>query len=138
MIHPDASFQLGYEGSFRWCLLEYERRATTPKRLPERLASYRRYFNSGYPRPDHEGQLLLVLFVFETEHAERMFLREAASIPDVPLASATTGALDRHGALGPAWRRPAPHAPDRVVQRTPARRTAGDRGVPVRCSRRKS
>ena len=116
VIHPDASFQLGYEGSFRWCLLEYERRATTPKGLPERLASYGRYFGSGYTRPDHEGQNPLVLFVLETEHAEEGFLRAAAGLPDVPLASATTGGLDRNGVLGtlgPAWRRPVPSAPER-------------------------
>ncbi len=112
-LHPDASFQLGCEGSFRWCLLEYERRATTPRRIPERLASYRRYFGSGYPLRDHGGQEPLVLFVFETDHAARVFLREAADLPGVPLASATTDSLDRHGVLGPAWSRPAPHAPER-------------------------
>ena len=48
VLHPDASFQLGYQGDWDWCLLEYERRAVTPKRvtraparipalLPERL-----------------------------------------------------------------------------------------------------
>ena len=46
VIHPDASFQLGYKGEWTWYLLEYERRATTPKRLPERLASYRRYWRA--------------------------------------------------------------------------------------------
>ena len=117
VIHPDASFQFGYQGDLRWCLLEYERRATTPKRVPERLDAYRRYFGSGYARPDHGGQLPLVLFVFETEHAEGVFLNTAAGLPGVPLASTTTEALGWHGALGPIWRRPAPAAPER---RSPA------------------
>ena len=113
VIHPDASFQFGYRGEFRWCLLEYERRATTPKRVPERLYAYRRYFGSGYARPDHGGQLPLVLFAFDTEHAEEVFLNTAAGLPEVPLASTTTEALGWHGALGPIWRRPAPAAPER-------------------------
>ena len=57
-----------------------------------------------------------MLFVFETGHAEEVFLRAAAGLPEVPLASATTDGLDRNGVLGtlgPAWRRPAPHAPER-------------------------
>ena len=37
VLHPDASFQLGCQGGWDWCLVEYERRATTPKRVPERL-----------------------------------------------------------------------------------------------------
>ena len=113
VIHPDASFQFGCRGEFRWCLLEYERRATTPKRLPERLKAYRRYFGSGYPRRDHGGQLPLVLFVFESEPAEQGFLRAAGDIPGVPLASTTTESLGWHGALGPIWREPAPSAPER-------------------------
>lgn len=113
VIHPDASFQFGYQGEFRWCLLEYERRATTPKRLPERLRAYRRYFESGYPRRDHGGQLPLVLFVFETEPAEQAFLRPAADMPGIPLANTTTEALGWHGSLGPIWRQPTPAAPER-------------------------
>ncbi|MCY4393204.1 MAG: replication-relaxation family protein, partial [Chloroflexi bacterium] len=113
VIHPDASFQLGYEGEWTWYLLEYERRATTPKRLPERLASYRRYFASGRARLDHEGRSPMVLFVFETEHAERGFLRIAADMPEVPLASATTESIGFDGPLGEAWRLPAPAAPER-------------------------
>ncbi len=112
VIHPDASFQIVYRGEFQWCLLEYERRATTPKRVPERLDAYRRYFASGHPRRDHGGQLPLVLFVFEAEPAEEVFLAAAASLPGVPLASATTEALGWDGALGPIWRRPAPAAPE--------------------------
>ena len=113
VIHPDASFQFGCRGEFRWCLLEYERRATTPKRLPERLRAYRRYFGSGYPRLDHGGQLPLVLFVFESELAEQGFIHAASGLTEVPLASTTTDALDRHGSLGPVWRSPASAAPER-------------------------
>ena len=47
VILPDASFTLEYRGRWRPYLLEFERRATTPKRILARLASYRRYFLSG-------------------------------------------------------------------------------------------
>ena len=113
VIHPDASFQLGCKGAWTWYLLEYERRATTPKRLPERLASYRRYFESGRARLDHGGRSPMVLFVFETEHAERAFLRTAAGVLGVPLASATVESVGFDGPLGAAWRLPAPAAPER-------------------------
>ena len=113
VIHPDASFQLGYKDEWTWCLLEYERRATTPKRLPERLASYRRYFRSGRARLDHEGRSPMVLFVFESEHAERVFLRIAADMPEAPLAGATVESIGFDGPLGEAWRLPAPVAPER-------------------------
>ena len=112
-IHPDASFQLGYQDEWIWYLLEYERRAVTPKRLPERLASYARYFGSGRARLDHEGRPPVVLFVFETEHAEQVFLRAASRLPAVPLASATTESIGFGGPLGEAWRLPAPAAPER-------------------------
>ena len=112
-IHPDASFQLAYRDEWTWYLLEYERRATTPKRLPKRLASYARYFRSGCARLDHGGREPMVLFVFETAHAEEVFLRAASRLPDVPLASATTESIGFDGSLGPAWRLPAPAAPER-------------------------
>ena len=44
VVHPDASFLLTYRGVSRPYFLEFERRATTPRRVPERLESYRRYF----------------------------------------------------------------------------------------------
>ena len=34
VVHPDASFHLGYMGQWHPYFLEYERRATTPKRVP--------------------------------------------------------------------------------------------------------
>ena len=111
-IHPDASFQLGYKEEWGWYLLEYERRAVTPKRLPERLESYARYFGSGRARLDHEGRSPMVLFVFETEHAEDAFQRAASRLSGVPLASATTESLGAEGPLGSVWMSPAPAAPE--------------------------
>ena len=103
-IYPDASFQLRSGDDWHWCLLEFERRATTPKRVPERLHAYRRYFESDYIRPDHSGQLPLVLFVFETDPAETTFLDTAERVSPAPFLSTHHGALSEHGILGRSWR----------------------------------
>ena len=50
VIHPDASFTLEYKGMWRPFLLEFERRATTPKRIPKRL---NRRLRSRAPRRTH-------------------------------------------------------------------------------------
>ena len=115
-LHPDASFQLGYQGDWDWCLVEYERRATTPKRVPERLRPYRRYFQSGYARRNHGGGWPLVLFVFESDEAEQTFVEVAArldTIDQAPFVSSHTDVLTEQGVLGQSWRLPPPHSPGR-------------------------
>ena len=59
---------------WRFYFLEFERRATTPRRVRTRLGNYRRYFNSGWPNRDHGGLPPLVLFVFPNLDAEEGFL----------------------------------------------------------------
>ena len=82
VVHPDASFQLAYREQWRFYLLEFERRATTPRRVRTRLENYRRYFNSGWPNRDHGGLPPLVLFVFPNPDAEDNFLRAAGGSTD--------------------------------------------------------
>jgi hypothetical protein len=116
VLHPDASFQLSFKGDWDWCLLEYERRATTPKRVPERLRPYRRYFQSGYARRDHGGAWPLVLFVFESAAAEQTFVEVAARLDMIdksPFASTHAAVLTRQGVLGESWRLPRPQPPGR-------------------------
>ncbi len=105
-LYPDASFQLSYRGDWHWCLLEFERRATTPRRVPERLRAYRRYFGSAYVRPDHGGQLPLVLFLFETKRAESTFLDTAEQVSPAPFLSSHLDALPEQGILGCSWHLP--------------------------------
>ena len=112
-LYPDASFQLRARDDWHWCLLEFERRATTPRRVPERLRAYRRYFGSDYVRPDHSGQLPLVLFVFETERAESTFLDTAEQVSPVPFLSSNLDAIGEHGVLGRSWRAWGARVPDR-------------------------
>ncbi len=115
VLHPDASFQLSYQGDWDWCLLEYERRAVTPKRVPERLRGYQRYFQTDYAWRDHGGLEPLVLFLFETAEAERTFLDHAAALRHVPFVSSNLPTLTKEGVLGPSWRLPPPHPADRVA-----------------------
>ena len=113
VIHPDASFTLEYEGQWRPYLLEFERRATTPKRARSRLKSYRRYFDSGWAERDHEGRLPRVLFVFESTDNEKAFLDVADTVEGVPIITSNAKTLAKRGILGDAWILPPPHSLDR-------------------------
>ena len=113
VIHPDASFTLEYEGRWRPYLLEFERRATTPKRVAARLKSYRRYFLSGWAERDHEGRLPRVLFVFESPGSENAFLDVADTVKGVPIITSNAETLAEFGILGDAWVLPPPHSLDR-------------------------
>ena len=113
VILPDASFTLEHCGRCHLFLLEFERRATTPRRVPVRLRSYRRYFRSGYPGPDHGDTLPTVLFVFESYAAEDAFLRAAGNSAGVPFLTSNADTLAASGVLGRSWRLPLPRTPDR-------------------------
>ena len=109
VVHPDASFQLAYQGKWRFYLLEFERRATTPRRVRTRLGNYRRYFNSGWPNRDHGGLPPLVLFVFPTPDAEEGFLHGVSSSTRPILFTSNLETLDKRGVLGDSWQLPPPH-----------------------------
>ena len=113
VIHPDASFTLEYRGRCRPYLLEFERRATTPRRVAARLESYRRYFLSGWAKRDHDGLLPRVLFVFESTGSEDAFLHAADRLNGAPLITSNVETLAERGILGNSWRLPPPHPPDR-------------------------
>ena len=113
VIHPDASFTLEYKGRWRPLLLEFERRATTPKRIPKRLKSYRRYFLSGWAERDHEGRPPHVLFVLESPASEIAFLHVADKVDDVPIVTSNAETLAKRGILGDSWVLPPPHSLDR-------------------------
>ena len=109
VVHPDASFQLAYREQWRYYLLEFERRATTPRRVRTRLGNYRRYFDSGWPNRDHGGLPPLVLFVLPTPDAEDRFLRAVAGSNRPILFTSNLRTLASRGVLGDAWRLPPPH-----------------------------
>ena len=113
VIHPDASFTLECKGRWRPYLLEFERRATTPKRARSRLKSYQRYFDSGWAERDHEGRLPRVLFVFESSGNEDAFLDVADTVKGVPIITSNAETLAKRGILGNAWILPPPHSLDR-------------------------
>ena len=113
VIHPDASFTLEYKGRWRPYVLEFERRATTPKRARSRLKSYHRYFDSGWAERDHEGRLPRVLFIFESPGSENAFLDVADTVNGVPIITSNTEILSKRGILGDSWILPPPHSLDR-------------------------
>ena len=115
VILPDASFTLEYRGRWRPYLLEFERRATTPKRILARLESYHRYFQSGWAERDHGGFLSWVLFVFETPGNEEAFLASAARARSVPFLTSNVEALAERGILGNSWRESPPASSSEVA-----------------------
>ena len=118
VILPDASFTLEYRGRWRPYLLEFERRATTPKRILARLESYHRYFQSGWAERDHGGFLPRVLFVFETPGNEEAFLASAARARSVPFLTSNVVALAERGILGNSWRESPPASSSDGLNRT--------------------
>ena len=113
VIHPDASFTLDYKGRWRPYLLEFERRATTPKRARARLKSYQRYFDSERAERDHEGGPPRVLFVFESTDSEKAFLDVADTVKGLPIITSNAKTLAKRGILGDSWILPPPHSLDR-------------------------
>ncbi len=113
VIYPDASFTLEYKGRRRPYLLEFERRATTPKRARARLKSYQRYFLSEWAERDHGGRLPRVLFVFESTDGENAFLDVADTEEGVPVITSNAETLAKRGILGDSWILPPPHSLDR-------------------------
>ena len=114
VVHPDISFTLDLPEGYRHCFMEYERRATTPKRVRARLENYRRYFQSGYARRDHGGELPLVLFVFETPDDEDAFMDAASYVDHAPFASSNLETITQHGILADTWLPPAPEPWERL------------------------
>ena len=58
-------------------MVEYERSAVHPGRSRRRLGRYNRYFGSDMVFTDHDARPL-ILFVFDTERAENIFIRAAS------------------------------------------------------------
>jgi DNA-binding Lrp family transcriptional regulator len=114
VVHPDISFILDLPEGYRHCFMEYERRATTPRRVRARLENYRRYFQSGYARRDHGGELPLVLFVFETPNDEDAFMDAASYVDHAPFASSNMETIAQHGILADTWLPPAPEPRERL------------------------
>ena len=114
MAYSVAVFWLSYQVDWRPYFLEFERRATTPRRVRARLENYRRYFQSGYARRDHGGELPLVLFVFETPDDEDAFMDAASYVDHAPFASSNLETIAQHGILADTWLPPAPEPWERL------------------------
>ena len=114
VVHPDVSFVLDLPVGYRYCFLEFERRATTHKRVRARLENHRRYFQSGYARRDHGGDLPLVLFVFETPNDEDAFQDAAEGLDHAPFASSNLVTIAQRRILADTWLPPAPEPWERL------------------------
>ena len=108
---------LGRWGYTRDCLLEFERRAITPKRIRAKLLNYSRYYRSGWSDRDHGGHEPLVLFVFETPKSERSFLRFIDGVNTSPLLTSNNELIKQRGVLGDVWRTSGSETQSRVALR---------------------
>ena len=109
-IHPDAFGVVRVENRTYPFFLEWERRATHPSTMADRLAPYLRYYASNLPLDDH-GHWPLVLVVFDDPLAEANFVGVARSEMErngvsLPLWASHRERLERVGPLGAAWRNP--------------------------------
>ena len=111
VVDPAGSLTLHLPVGCRHCFMEYERRATTPRRVRDRLENYRRYFRSGYDRRDHGGEPPLVQFVFETPDDEDAFMDAASYVDHAPSPA-------------PTWR-PSPNAASWLTRNCRPPRTPG-------------
>ena len=81
-IEPDGIMEFWYrphgEPPLRVpMMVEYERSAVHPGRSRRRLGRYNRYFDSDMVFTDHDARPLII-FVFDTERAEKVFSRAAS------------------------------------------------------------
>ena len=109
-IHPDAFAVVRVGNRTYPFFLEWERRATHPSTMADRLAPYLRYYASNQPLDDH-GHRPLVLVVFDDPLAEANFLDVARSEMErtgvkLPLWASYRERLEKVGPLGLAWRNP--------------------------------
>ena len=114
VIHPDVSFTLDLAEESRACFLEFERRATTPKRVRSRLQNYRRYFESGWAQRNHGGRPPLVLFVFASREDEHAFIEASSRVSHAPFGCSNLETIALRGILGDTWRWPALNHTERL------------------------
>ena len=107
-IRPDAVMELAHRGSRLACLLEYEERARSPAPMTEKLARYRRYFESNDTGRDFYGGRATALFVFADETAASRFCALAARTlrRPLPLLVSSMDTIAKTGPLERAWRSP--------------------------------
>ena len=117
-IHPDAFGVVRVGNRPHPFFLEWERRATHPSTMVDRLAPYLRYYSSSQPLDDH-GHWPLVLVVFDDPLAEANFLGVARREMErtrvsLPLWASYRERLEKVGPLGAAWRNSDVLEPSRV------------------------
>ena len=107
-IRPDAVIELAHRGSRLVCLLEYEERARSPAPMTEKLARYRRYFESNDTGRDFYGGRATALFVFADETAASRFCALAGRTLrcPLPLLVSSRETIAKTGLLERAWRSP--------------------------------
>lgn len=109
-IKPDAVFLLEHQIGNRHAsyILEYERRATVPARMEERIQRYRTYYGSGDTSQDFSDRPTLLVVFQKVEDASRFvsYALHADGEP-IPMLVSSIEEIERTGnALGNCWMMP--------------------------------
>ena len=109
-LRPDAFGMLGLGDQRCAFFLEYERRATYPSTMLEKLGPYIAYYSTDHPESDQEV-VPRVLFVFERDDRAERFVDVAqheirSAGVNLPLWVSSDEALSPGGPLQPVWRSP--------------------------------
>ena len=109
-IKPDAVFMLAHQqGRQRLsCILEYERRATVPARMEERIQRYRAYYGSPDTTHDFPDRPTLLVVFQAKEDASRFVSYTAhATGEPIPMLVSSIEEIENAGnALGACWMMP--------------------------------
>ena len=84
VVHPDVSFILDLPGDTATASWNTSAGPPRPGGCAPDWRTTARYFQSGYARRDHGGDLPLVLFVFETPGDEDAFMDAASYLDHAP------------------------------------------------------
>ena len=109
-IKPDAVFMLEHQQGHQRlsCILEYERRATVPARMEERIQRYRAYYGSPDTTHDFPDRPTLLVVFQAKEDASRFVSYTAhATGEPIPMLVSSIEEIENAGnALGACWMMP--------------------------------
>ena len=109
-IKPDAVFMLAHQQGHQRlsCILEYERRATVPARMEERIQRYRAYYGSPDTTHDFPDRPTLLVVFQAKEDASRFVSYTAhATGEPIPMLVSSIEEIENAGnALGACWMMP--------------------------------
>ena len=114
VVHPDLSFTLDLPRGYRYCFLEFERRATTPRRVRAGWRTTAATSAAATPGRTTAGNGPWCCSSSRPPHDEDAFLDAAAYVDHAPFASSNLATIARRGIMADTWLLPAPEPWERL------------------------